>query len=66
MKKKKISYNLIISIIVLILVLLFAIYIVLYKRHAGNFKLLVLYIGLLMVISIINVANQLRKKNSEF
>ena len=62
MKKKKISYNLIISIIVLILVLLFAIYIVLYKRHAGNFKLLVLIVGLLFMIPVINILNQVVKK----
>ena len=62
MKKKKINYSLIISIVVLVLVLIFSIYIFLYKRDVTNFKLLVLDIGLLFVISIINIVNQLSKK----
>jgi len=68
MKKDNKNYNLVISIIVLVLVIAFSIYIFLYKKSVNNFKLLVLNIGLLLVISIINVANQLRKKEkkSEF
>ncbi len=62
MKKKKINYNLIISIVVLVLLLAFAIYVVLYKRNVSNFKLLVLDIGLLFLIPIINILNQITKK----
>jgi len=62
MKKKKYNYNLIISIVVLVVVLAFSIYIILYKKDVSNFKLLVLDVGLLIVISIINIVNQLSKK----
>ena len=62
MKKNKTNYNLIVSIIVLILIILFAIYIALYKRNIENFKLLILDVGLLVVISALSIANQLSKK----
>ncbi len=68
MNKGKKNYGLIISIVVLVLVLAFAVYIVLYKRNFSNFKLLALIIGLLVMTSILAVINQIRigSKKSEF
>jgi len=62
MKEKKKNYGLILAIIVLILILAFSVYIVLYKRNVGNFKLLVLDIGLLVAISVLTIVNHLSKK----
>ena len=68
MKNDKKNYSLIISIAVLVLVLVFSIYVFIYKRDVTNFKLLVLDIGLLLVVSIVNLANSLIKKgkNADF
>ena len=63
--KNKRKYGLIISIIVFIVVIAFAIYAFLYKKNVSNFKLLVLNLGILIVISIISIINQLKAKKNE-
>lgn len=66
--KRKINYPLIVNILVTILVIVYSIYLVLYKRHTANFKLLVINDAVLLVISFLAILNQLRisSKKKEF
>ena len=66
--KRKINYPLIVNILVTILVIVYSIYLVLYKRHTANFKLLIINDAVLLVISFLAILNQLRisSKKKEF
>lgn len=63
--KRKINYNLIVSILIFLLMLIYTIYVVIYKKNDTSFNLLLINAIVLISVSIIAIINQLRTSSKK-